>query len=186
MDERDECKRTSDEASKGLLRHQNRSLHYAPGRSQRKPAYCLRDVRCTGGVTLIWAFVRNLRTGDAKGKGTSGANCEAESTDASARGGPPRRSEEASVTLVEQRGWVTRADRGANGQPDELTDCSGRRRPSVGGTSRISREAYVRFCERLGVELPGPTRYECRSRSHKSYRNRATAPPSPADIFRRR
>jgi hypothetical protein len=34
----------------------------------------------------------------------------------------------------------------------------GRRQPSVGGTSRISREAYVRFCERLGVKFPGPTR----------------------------
>ena len=28
----------------------------------------------------------------------------------------------------------------------------------MGGTSRISREAYVRFCERLGVQSPGPTR----------------------------
>ena len=28
----------------------------------------------------------------------------------------------------------------------------------MGGTSRISREAYVRFCERLGVQFPGPTR----------------------------
>src|ERR1700730_7627531 len=36
--------------------------------------------------------------------------------------------------------------------------CGGRRQPSVGGTSRISREAYVRFCERLGVKFPGPTR----------------------------
>src|ERR1700731_4247528 len=34
----------------------------------------------------------------------------------------------------------------------------GRRQPSMGGTSRISREAYVRFCERLGVKFPGPTR----------------------------
>ena len=28
----------------------------------------------------------------------------------------------------------------------------------MGGTSRISREAYVRFCERLGVKFPGATR----------------------------
>jgi hypothetical protein len=28
----------------------------------------------------------------------------------------------------------------------------------MGGTSRISREAYVRICERLGVKLPGATR----------------------------
>jgi hypothetical protein len=37
---------------------------------------------------------------------------------------------------------------------------SGRRQPSCGGTSRISREAYVRFCERLGVKFPGPTRHQ--------------------------
>jgi hypothetical protein len=28
----------------------------------------------------------------------------------------------------------------------------------VSGTSRISREAYVRFCEGLGVKFPRPTR----------------------------
>ena len=35
---------------------------------------------------------------------------------------------------------------------------NGRRQPSRGGTSRINREVYVRFCERLGVKIPGPTR----------------------------
>ena len=41
---------------------------------------------------------------------------------------------------------------------------NGRRQPSCGGTSRISREAYVRFCEGLGVKFPGPTRQtECRT-----------------------
>ena len=34
----------------------------------------------------------------------------------------------------------------------------GRRQLSMGGTSRISREAYVRFCEGLGVKFLGPTR----------------------------
>jgi hypothetical protein len=29
---------------------------------------------------------------------------------------------------------------------------------SIGGTSRIRREAYIRICERLGVKLPGATR----------------------------
>jgi hypothetical protein len=28
----------------------------------------------------------------------------------------------------------------------------------MGGTSRISREAYVRICEGLGAQIPGPTR----------------------------
>jgi hypothetical protein len=46
---------------------------------------------------------------DAKGKGTSGGNREAESTDAPARGGPPRSSYETPVMGVERRGWVTRA-----------------------------------------------------------------------------
>jgi len=48
-------------------------------------------------MTRIQAFVRNLRTGfgDAKGKGTSGQNHEAENTDAPARDGLLRSSVEA-------------------------------------------------------------------------------------------
>jgi hypothetical protein len=34
----------------------------------------------------------------------------------------------------------------------------GRRQSSVSGTSRMMREYQVRFCERLGVKFPGPTR----------------------------
>jgi hypothetical protein len=41
--------------------------------------------------------------GDAKGKGTSGSNREAESTDAPVRGGLLRSSEEAGVMPVERR-----------------------------------------------------------------------------------
>ena len=36
---------------------------------------------------------------------------------------------------------------------------NGRRQPSCGGTSRMTRECHVRFCERLGVQFPGPTRH---------------------------
>ena len=36
---------------------------------------------------------------------------------------------------------------------------NGRRQPSCGGTSRMTRECQVRFCERLGVKFPGPTRH---------------------------
>jgi hypothetical protein len=36
---------------------------------------------------------------------------------------------------------------------------NGRRQPSRGGTSRMMREYPVRFCERLGVKFPGPTRH---------------------------
>src|ERR1700688_4851647 len=60
---------------------------------------------------------------------------------------------------VEGRGQVTCVGIvRVNGQPEELDGPDGRRQPSMGGTSRISREAYVRFCERLGVQFPGPTR----------------------------
>ena len=45
--------------------------------------------------------------GDAKGKGTSGANREAESTNAPARGGLLRSSAEAGVMPVERRERVT-------------------------------------------------------------------------------
>ena len=38
---------------------------------------------------------------------------------------------------------------------------NGRRQPSRGGTSRMTRECQVRFCERLGVKFPGPTRLGC-------------------------
>ena len=57
---------------------------------------------------------RENLAGDAKGKGTSGSNREAESTDAPERGGPPRSSDEVGVMPAEQRGWVTAV---ALGQP---------------------------------------------------------------------
>jgi hypothetical protein len=44
---------------------------------------------------------RENLAGDVKGKGASGSNREAESTDAPERGGPPRSSDEAGVMLVE-------------------------------------------------------------------------------------
>src|SRR6266849_2991635 len=37
---------------------------------------------------------------------------------------------------------------------------NGRRQPSRGGTSRMTRECQVRICEGLGVQFPGPTRHE--------------------------
>jgi hypothetical protein len=61
---------------------------------------------------------------------------------------------------VERRGQVT--DVGvsqlATGGASIL---DGRRRSSIGGTSRMMREYHVRICERLGVKLPGPTRQRC-------------------------
>ena len=49
---------------------------------------------------------RENLTGDAKGKGTSGSNREAESTDAPERGGLPRSSAEGPVMGLERRGQV--------------------------------------------------------------------------------
>src|SRR5476651_258547 len=46
---------------------------------------------------------RENLTGDAKGKGTSGSNRKAESTDAPERGGLLRSSDEAAVMVVEDR-----------------------------------------------------------------------------------
>ena len=49
---------------------------------------------------------RENLAGDAKGKGPSGPNRKAESTDAPERGGLLRNSEEAAVMVVERRGQV--------------------------------------------------------------------------------
>src|SRR6202035_4044638 len=49
---------------------------------------------------------------------------------------------------------------------------NGRRQPSRGGTSRMMREYQVRFCERLGVKFPGPTRLVSRvTPVHTALRN---------------
>jgi hypothetical protein len=57
------------------------------------------------------------------------------------------------VMPVERRGWVI-ALRSANRQRRNLI-FNGRRQPSCGGTSRMTRECQVRICERLGVKFPG-------------------------------
>src|SRR5215207_2010588 len=67
---------------------------------ERHPAYRRREAR-PGSCTE-----RENLHGDAKGKGTSGYNCEAESTEAPVRGGLLRSSAEAGVMLVERREQV--------------------------------------------------------------------------------
>ena len=55
----------------------------------------------------------------------------------------------------------------------------------MGGTSRISREAYVRFCERLGVKFPGPTRLVAGSGFQRRYgRSEPTQHLRPFRILR--
>jgi hypothetical protein len=61
------------------------------------------------------------------------------------------------VMPVERRGWVIAFEIGSTGNGRNPT-FNGRRQPSCGGTSRMTRGCQVRICERLGVKFPGPTR----------------------------
>ena len=102
---------------KNVSRHQNRSIPLVPGSAWRKPTYWPCGVRCAGGVTLIQALVwkRENLSGDVKGKGASGDNREAESTDAPERGGLPRSSDEGPVMGLERRGRVIVVELGPTG-----------------------------------------------------------------------
>src|SRR5262245_45252862 len=60
---------------------------------------------------------------------------------------------------MERRGRVIRViPTLVNRQREEPTGCDGERQLSMDGTSRVSREAQARICERLGVRFPGATR----------------------------
>jgi len=138
--------------------HRNRSLHDVPGRAWRRPTYWPCGVRCAGGVTLILAFVWNVRTWPAMPREkVQAAPTARPKVPMPERGGLPRSSDEAGVMLVERRGRVTEV---GSGQPATggTWSLNGRRQPSNGGTSRMTRECQVRICERLGVKFPGPTR----------------------------
>ena len=74
--------------------------------TERHPACRQREARSGSGAE------RENLVGDAKGKGASGSNREAESTDAPERDGLPRSSDEAAVMAVERRGWVIAVDLG--------------------------------------------------------------------------
>jgi|SRR5215471_17493660 len=92
-------------------------------REQRggQPTYWPCGVRRIGGMTCVWAFVRNLRTGlgDAKGEGTSGGPTRRKSTEAPARGALLRSSEEAgNFRGAKEAGHPRQV--GVNGQPEEL------------------------------------------------------------------
>src|SRR5262245_60023798 len=73
---------------------------------KRHPACRRREAQSGSGAE------RENLVGDAKGKGASGSNREAESTDAPERDGLPRSSDEAAVMTVERRGWVIAVDLG--------------------------------------------------------------------------
>ena len=68
--------------------------------TERHPACRRREARPGSGME------RENLAGDAKGKGASGCNREAESTDAPERDGLPRSSVEGAVMALERRGRV--------------------------------------------------------------------------------
>src|SRR3972149_563920 len=72
--------------------------------TERHPACRQREAR-PGSCTE-----RENLAGATKGKGTSGYNHEAESTDAPERGGLPRSSDNGPVMGLERRGWVTEVE----------------------------------------------------------------------------
>jgi hypothetical protein len=86
---------------------------------------------------------RENLAGDGKGKGTSGSNREAESTDAPARGGLLRSSKEAGVMPVERRGQVT----------DVGSEPTGNRRSS---NSQRKAAAFVRWHEPDDARVSSP------------------------------
>src|SRR4029453_2619425 len=76
---------------------------------------------------------RENLTGDGKGKGASGSNREAESTDAPERGGRLRSSDEAGVMPVERRGRVTDVGLGQPATGGTRHATKGGRLPGVAG-----------------------------------------------------
>src|ERR1700676_103519 len=104
---------------------------------KRHPAWRRREAQ-SGSCTE-----RENLAGDAKGKGASGSNREAESTDAPERGGLPCRSDEAGVMLVERRGQVT----------DVGSEPTCNRRSS---NSRRKAAAFVRWHEPDDARMSSP------------------------------
>src|SRR5262245_5278551 len=110
MDERDERKRTSDEASKRTSMTSKPGSHHYSGKSMadtyllamRCPV-CRRRDSHSGFRTQL----ENL-SGDAKRKGTSGDPARRKVAMRRNRGGPPRSSVEASVMLGERSEQPTR------------------------------------------------------------------------------
>jgi hypothetical protein len=138
---------------------QNRGFCSALGAAWKVPTYCPCGVRRTGGMTLSWAFVRNLRTWlamvrekaqveDPRGRKyqctNPGSHCSIVAR---------KRS---NVRGVKGAGHPRRA--GVNGRPEELLGLAEAGRLPRGDTSRMNREVHVRICGGLGVKFPGSTR----------------------------
>src|SRR3979409_507938 len=105
--------------------------------TERHPACRQREARPGSGTE------RENLAGDGKGKGASGSNREAESTDAPERGGLPCSSDEAGVMLVERRGQVIAVG----------SEPTGNRRSS---NSRRKAAAFVRWHEPDDARVSSP------------------------------
>src|SRR6516164_7100221 len=81
---------------------------------------------------------------------------------------------------VERRGQAIAFEIGSTGNGRNPI-FNGRRQPSSGGTSRMTRECQVRICERLGVKFPGPTRPTRTSRVRLASAVRGNPGPYMAD-----
>jgi hypothetical protein len=166
MDERDERKRTSEDASKRTWTTSKPESSPCSGISvedtylltTRCPVFRRRDSHL--------GFRMELETlaGHAKGKGTSGRPARPKvpmgQSGADRPIGVMKRGNARGAKGVghSRRCWV-------NGRPEEPSFFAGRRQPSLSGTSRMRRESHVRICERLGVKVPGPTRRKAQERS---------------------
>jgi len=103
------------------------------------------------------AELENL-VGDVKGEGASGRTV---------RPRVPMRQRGADCPVLAVKWSNAHGAKGAghsshahlvNQKWEEPKGCDGGRQLSMDGTSRVSREAQARICERLGVRLPGATR----------------------------
>src|SRR6266446_6002707 len=110
--------------------------------TERHPACRQREAR------LGSCMERENLAGDGKGKGASGSNREAESTDAPERGGLPCSSDESGVMPVERRGqaiaiWLGSTGVGSNRHQEE---------PDVQGKAA----AFVRWHEPDDARVSSP------------------------------
>ena len=159
MDERDERKRSSDDASKRTWTASKPGSPSCSGISVEDT--CLLTTRCPvfrrRDSHLGFRMELETLAGHAKGKGTSGRPARPKVPMGQSGADRPivvmKRGNACGAKGVghSRRCWV-------NGRPEEPSFFAGRRRPSLSGTSRMRRESPVRICERLGVKFPGPTR----------------------------
>src|SRR6266568_3903073 len=137
---------------KRIRRCRNRGVTLPPGSARGNAEACPSGIRHVGEAQPGSCTERENLDGDAKGKGTSGSNREAESTDAPVRGGLLRSSKEAGVMPVERRGQVT----------DVGSEPTGNRRSS---NSRRKAAAFVRWHEPDDARVSSPDLWEARGES---------------------